>query len=502
MKKSTSKTAILAFMCFATLGQVARAQDPDSSAAAIAAQGVARSEVEITRIATAVANSRQFFHDDYGRIRVEARYDLAQGVLFLDPGIRFGPISGYAEVEELQDEVNLAVRPIAKLLPNYVRIDWLYGGRDLYYWFPEDRRPSDDAAPRQGAVTRFGGSMLVSAGHGYYFHHGYKDWRPQREASNGVLEDQITPVLAEGLGNELMRQGIVVTYSRTADPRDHEPSKQPYLMVAARYQLEELLSFMPSIWHSLPDSTSPIREYLEDIRSRPLYANFLEVDELVHLHTNASENVAARGATVVVHKGRSEDAKFGNMVLCYMKEQVRAIPDYATYPVESSVHEGDKGENRLANMPSIIVEVGFHTNVQDAEALKDVRFRNAAVRGIAKGYRLYKNGQSCEAFTLSAPKESQGSAGEVVRFPLTFSGNPDFPVALSVIEKDCDAWYCHRSSLVFYSKEDYDEYAHGFLCRSGDAFRPESILVAKAHDKNDIESPEIEHSVHCAPGSA
>jgi N-acetylmuramoyl-L-alanine amidase len=487
-------------LCLALCAQASPAQDPYASdAAAVVARGIPFSEGEIARIATNVANSKRFFERDYGRIVVEARYDVGSGTLVLDPGARFGPISGFVEVEYLHDAVNLAVEPIARLLPNYKYTDWVYGGQDLYHWFPAERRPADNG---QGGIhTRssgLGSSVLVSAGHGYYFHHTYKDWRPQREVSNGILEDQITPVLADALASELMSQGTLVHYSRISEPRMHEPSKQPYQMVAARYQLEELLSFMPDIWHSLPDSKDPMREYLEDIRSRPLYANFLEVDEAIHLHTNADENPAASGARVFVQKGRVADVRMGDMVLCYMKEQIHSVPKYAGYRVAESVGFADKGENRLAAMPSIIIEAGFHTNPTDADALNDSLFQRVAMRGVAKGYRLYRENRDCREFAMAAPKESSGVEGQVVAFPITFSGNPDFPVALSVIEKDCSTLNCHRAATVFYREEDYANYTHDFLCNEGSGFRDTAVLVAQAHDRNDVVTPEMIHTVRCA----
>jgi hypothetical protein len=170
-------------LCFMAVTHPATAQTSAVQAEAIVAKGVPQAEAEISRIATQAANARNFFEEDYGWIKVEARYDVHEGVLFLDPGIRLGPISGYPEVEDLHAEVNVSVRPRAELLPNYVRIEWVYGGHDLYYWFPQDRRSSDDRLNGKSSGNSGGGSgVLVSAGHGYYFHHRYVDWRPQRSA--------------------------------------------------------------------------------------------------------------------------------------------------------------------------------------------------------------------------------------------------------------------------------------------------------------------------------
>lgn len=463
----------------------------------IIARGVPYAERQIAKIATDIANSRSFFYEDYGRITIDARYDTEKGILYLDPGDRFGSISAYAEMEDMHQWISNSLEPVVGLLPNYSHTVWLYGGRDLYFWFPEQRRSNESVMKTYGQDKVLQSHVLVSAGHGYYFHHGFKDWRPQREVSNGILEDEITIPLAEMLTGELLISGVDVTGTRNSSFKFHEPSKQPYHMIAARYQLEELLPSRPDIWHSLPSATDALREYHEDILSRPLYANFLGASEVIHVHTNASSNAAAHGTQVIVQESRPADAMLGRMILCYMKEHIHNIPAYKDFHVPEKTIFDDKGENRVAHMPSVIVEVGFHTNASDANALKDFRFQSAAMIGAAKGYRLYKRGEDCSEFAISAPEKSEGVAGSNVSFPIAFEGNPDFPVVIEVEEK-CDGPYCHRKSDVFYSKEDFSGYEHSFFCRKAPADRPVVPLVAKARDYKGVETKAIVHTVLCA----
>ncbi len=49
-------------------------------------------------------------------------------------------------------------------------------------------------------------------------------------------------------------------------------------------------------------------------------------------------------------------------------------------------------------MPSIIVEAAFHTNALDAEFIKDGEFQKLAMMGVAKAYRLYKEGAEVMSF--------------------------------------------------------------------------------------------------------
>lgn len=468
----------------------------DESAEQIVARGIPYTERRIAALATDIANSKTFFADDYGRISITARYDTERGVLFLDPGARFGPVSDSVEVEDFRQWIYFALEPIILRLPNYSQTEWTYGGRDFYSWLPQNRRSALPAKVDSKSAVEAKSSVLVGAGHGYYFNHGFKDWRPQREPHNGILEDEITIPLVEMLSGELLISGVAVNGVRNAALKYHEPSKQPYHMIAARYQLEELLPDRPDIWHSKPESTHDLREYHEDILSRPLYANYLGVSEAIHVHTNAGVP-SASGTRVIVQGGRPQDARLGKMILCYMKEHIRNLPAYSNFTVATDPHADNKGENREATMPSVIIEVAFHTNGADAEALKDFRFQSAAMIGAAKGYRLYKRGEDCSEFAISAPEKSEGVAGSNVSFPIAFEGNPDFPVVIEVEEK-CDGPYCHRKSDVFYSKEDFSGYEHSFLCRKAPADRPVVPLVAKARDYKGVETKAIVHTVLCA----
>lgn len=43
-------------------------------------------------------------------------------------------------------------------------------------------------------------------------------------------------------------------------------------------------------------------------------------------------------------------------------------------------------------MPTALIELGFHTNMDDSAALRDSAFRIVAMRGVEKGYRTFKRG--------------------------------------------------------------------------------------------------------------
>jgi N-acetylmuramoyl-L-alanine amidase len=62
-----------------------------------------------------------------------------------------------------------------------------------------------------------------------------------------------------------------------------------------------------------------------------------------------------------------------------MKELIQAQEPYRDYLVVSEPGQDNFGETRVAKMPSVIVESGFHTNASDALALQDPVFRTAAM---------------------------------------------------------------------------------------------------------------------------
>src|SRR3546814_10202652 len=86
-----------------------------------------------------------------------------------------------------------------------------------------------------------------------------------------------------------------------------------------------------------------------------------------------------------------------------MKELIHVQAAYKNFNVANqAVVAGNYGENNRARMPSVVLEVGFHTNSSDAAALKDPAFREAAMKGVEKGLRLKAEGKTCEPFKIAS----------------------------------------------------------------------------------------------------
>jgi hypothetical protein len=114
--------------------------------------------------------------------RAVAVFDVTTGMILIDLGGGGLPERGGAELEDLQQFVaNGALDALRPIVPA-AGTRFFYSGRSFAEQFPEDAL-DDRHVPhsRQGA-----GPVVVSAGHGWYYHHGFRDWRAQRDPSNGI----------------------------------------------------------------------------------------------------------------------------------------------------------------------------------------------------------------------------------------------------------------------------------------------------------------------------
>lgn len=380
-----SATALYATgMPWATAGQRASELQPVAQRAEL--------ETRLTRDLQQIADSRPWFEQQHGRIAIRVALDPANDEVVVDIGGGWGSWSNSAAAEELERFLQEKVLDVLDENARNTNVAFRFDGQDMYFYFPNERR-----SPRRAHALRRGPAMVVvSAGHGLYYHHSFKDWRPQRGIHNGITEDYITPIYANELAAQLRLQGLETAFTRSTADNDHEPSKSPWRKVSARYYLQSLYPDRPDVWHSLPDATHALREYDEDIRSRPLFANLTGAAAIMHLHTNAAAPEAT-GTRVYYQTDDSDSKEFAATVLCSMKESIQAVDRYRTYRVPLTPTAGNYGENRLADMPSVLIEIGFHTNPSDAVALQDPVFQAAAMKGAALGYQRFSAGQSCPA---------------------------------------------------------------------------------------------------------
>jgi len=383
--------------------------------------------------------------------KVSVTLDLDKKAAYLDLGADFlspreSTISPILEqdLQDIQQTLDWQLGPNSPIHNYYFRFD----GKELLHFFPEERKATEEAL--RGSL-KSGGPVVVAAGHGSYKHFGFHDWRTQREGANGIIEDYLSPIYATELAFWLSRRsGKTVVQPRDSKDGTHIESGIPWSDMAARYRLEDLLPDRPEIWNSLPGATDNLRHYKEDIRSRPLYANSVDAEGVIHLHTNAEDSGSTRGARVYIAPGRKSDEALAKSVLCSMKELIHATDKYVDFPVAVAPNLGNHGENRLAKMPSIIIETAFHTNVEDASALLDPAFRTAAMKGVEKGYRLFSEDRKCEPFKLSEVVDNPVPLGNFIPVDAHYEGNPEFEATLVTEYVQCpDDMQCWTAELPF-----------------------------------------------------
>jgi len=378
-------------------------------------------------------------------IQIEARMDLVTRMVIVDVVRGYVPASPGAEMEDFEGGITNDLLDLARTVSPASGALFRYGGKDLYQLFP-----SEQPVPPKSTFQRDASdAVAVSAGHGVYFHHGFGDWRFQRDPSNGIIEDEVTSSYAAELKRWLEARSSVRVYRLRSDSSAlHGPSLQEWWKLAARYRLQVLYPGNPELWNSLPGSTASLRERDEDIRSRPLLANHIGAAAVFHLHTNAAQP-SATGARVFYHEGRADDGSLARNTLCYMKELVSSLSRYKNYYFPREGDQGRHGENRLAAMPSIIVEMGFHTNPNDALALQDPLFRTAAMKGVEKAYRLHLEGKGCEPLSVQMITDVTTSPGSRAEVEVHFEGHPQFPVTLDVEPAVCQpGWTCYGGQVV------------------------------------------------------
>jgi hypothetical protein len=344
--------------------------------------------------------------------------------------------------------------------------------------------------------------VVVSAGHGIYYNYEYEDWLAQRDPSNGITEDFITPGYATELSTWLSaRSGATTPFTRSTATDLHQPSGQPWWKMGARYHLEVTYPDNPEIWHSLPNAPPyDMWERDEDIRSRPLLANHIGAGTILHLHTNAADDTSATGARAFYHTGRAADQQLANNILCYMKELIQAKETYKNYTVASqSVKATKYGENRLAEMPSVIVESGFHTNASDAVALQDPEFRTAAMKGVEKGYRLNAAGKTmCTPFKITSIPDVSTSNGTSALVSVNYEGYPQFAVKAKIEIVSCPTgWTCWGGEGTYSSTPSPLSYWFGCNGSAAGTIRLRTTL-----SDTDGVTNAVEHNVTCTTATA
>ncbi len=325
-------------------------------------------------------------------------------------------------------------------------VDIQFQGHPLKYYYPEELK-----VPPRVSSNPENRTAMVSAGHGLVRVHPALYWDYQRPDAFGLREDMITPAYGDALQRLLEeRSTLTIHRARSRSMELHPDSNRPWEQMSSRYHIKALLPERGDLWNSLPNLVSNDREVKEDIRVRPLYANHLGAGTMISLHTNGNDSSAVRGVEVYYHVDKPQDRPLATSVLCGMRELIRAQPGYEDFPVREGANAGNHGENRIGTMPSVLVEIAYHSNPEDSTALQDPVFRSASMKGVEKGVRLFREGKTCEPFVLSPLPDVSLPTGSSKEQPMEFAGNPQFPVTMEFTTANCSKpGACKPSKTTF-----------------------------------------------------
>ncbi|MBL8515646.1 MAG: N-acetylmuramoyl-L-alanine amidase [Betaproteobacteria bacterium] len=273
-----------------------------------------------------------------------------------------------------------------------------------------------------GARSVSGRRIAVSPGHGWYLD---GTWKLQRSYYFGIVEDFINFDLIQLLQQRLLSDGAWVRPTRNMDKAaGNGESGNPKWQEAARYHIKAL-GVPASVWDS---STSDLND---DIRSRPLYANWIDgngqnAEILISIHNNGgggtgTETLYDTNNGFGAESKRLADAVHGRIINAIRAQYNAAWPDRRVQGFA-----GDYGENRLATRPAILIELAFMDRKSpDNDALQDPAFRELVVQAIKQGVADFFGGLQTDAVAPTPPTAVSAKAAGKGAVVLSWSGATD-----------------------------------------------------------------------------
>ncbi|NLE57694.1 MAG: N-acetylmuramoyl-L-alanine amidase, partial [Planctomycetes bacterium] len=283
-----------------------------------------------------------------------------------------------------------------------------------------------------------GKSICIGPSHGRQWNG--SSWGWQRGDSCGfgyeILEDTNSIRLMQYLHQYLTQDGAAVYVPRQLDETDccHPSETRPFWHMAA-YSWLYYEGYPCSVFGSnsgyCSSDLGPDR-FNDDIRARPLFADYHNTDIYIAHHTNAY-NGSASGTityrdTAMEHPEHEADSYTLALAVqsnvCNVITNVYGIGDWYNRGVADSA--GGFGEIRIPDRPACLIELAFHDNcTRDALFLIDPWFRSLTMWAIYKGvcdyfsvtptWDLY----SCEYVSDTIP--SSMNPGQSYNVSITFT---------------------------------------------------------------------------------
>lgn len=173
--------------------------------------------------------------------------------------------------------------------------------------------------------------------------------------ANGVAEKDVVLPIALKLANLLRAHGIEVIKTRATDIELH--AKTSDITWRKRWQL--------------------------DLQKRVEISEAAQPDVLVSIHANSINSRQWRGAQAFYQRG-DED---GKALASSIQESLRSV----LKNTDRTVNQGDYYVLRHSTVPATIVEVGFLSNPQEAQALTTAKYQEQVAWAIFQGIVKYLN---------------------------------------------------------------------------------------------------------------
>ncbi len=261
--------------------------------------------------------------------------------------------------------------------------------------------PSMRAQAVTSGVGLSGRKICLGPSHGREWV-GWWGWQRSDPCGFGeaVLEDTNSIRLVQFLKAYLTQDGATVECPRQLDESDccNSDTGLPWWKMCAETWLHHA-GAPSSVWASYSGNTgadTAVDRSSDDIRARPLWADYTGSDIYIACHTNAGGGGTANGTetyrdTAMEHSAYVTNSL--NLATAVQNNVVAAIRDmydsgWASRGVKDSA--GGFGEIRIPNRPACLIELAFHDNCsRDALYLTDDFFRSVAEWGLYSGICAY-----------------------------------------------------------------------------------------------------------------
>lgn len=290
--------------------------------------------------------------------------------------------------------------------PSIAAIKLTCAGKPLSSYLAPTPEVGEPAAAKPISINGVGLSgrnITIGPSHGRYWNGSGWYWQRSDPCGFGeaVLEDTNSIRLCQFLYQYLAQDGATVHCPRELNEanccHDGGTGLAWWKMCAQSWLRANGLPC--SVWASYSGNCgadSAVGRSSDDIRARPLFADYRGSDIYIAHHTNAGGGGTANGTETFRDTAMEHSAHVGNSlnlanaVQSNVMTAIREMYDgnWSNRGVKDAA--GSFGEIRIPNRPAILIELAFHDNCsRDASYLTDDFFRSVAEWGLYKGVCAY-----------------------------------------------------------------------------------------------------------------